>query len=222
MAPYSPPGVAGLHTPDGAGVWPVRRADGFRDINPVAPTHVLLIPKQRDGLTKLGAATAEHAAVLGHMMAVAAPAVAKQEGLDDFRVVTNCGESASQTVLYARTTHGALAVARARTRPRAPAPRALTLCLRAPGVRVRQSPPLACARRARLQLAARLRATIRETPDSQQLLPQAAMVAVCAWPCARHCPRIHSGCSRPRAPDDSRRVIVMESEELEAMRSSRQ
>ena len=51
---------------------------GFRDINPAAPTHVLLIPKQRDGLTKLGVATAEHAATLGHMMAVAAPAVAKQ------------------------------------------------------------------------------------------------------------------------------------------------
>ena len=42
----------------------------------------------------------EHAATLGHMMAVAAPAVAKAEGLDDFRVVTNCGESASQTVFH--------------------------------------------------------------------------------------------------------------------------
>ena len=73
---------------------------GFRDINPAAPTHVLLIPKQRDGLTKLGVATAEHAATLGHMMAVAAPAVAKQEGLEDFRVVTNCGESASQSVFH--------------------------------------------------------------------------------------------------------------------------
>ena len=73
---------------------------GFRDINPVAPTHVLLIPKKRDGLTRLNLATAEHAAVLGHMMAVAAPAVAKQEGLEDFRVVNNCGESASQTVFH--------------------------------------------------------------------------------------------------------------------------
>ena len=73
---------------------------GFRDINPAAPTHVLLIPKQRDGLTKLGVATAEHAATLGHMMAVAAPAVAKQEGLEDFRVVSNCGESASQSVFH--------------------------------------------------------------------------------------------------------------------------
>ena len=73
---------------------------GFRDINPAAPTHVLLIPKKRDGLTSLSAATPEHAATIGHMMAVAAPAVAKQEGLDDFRVVTNSGESASQTVFH--------------------------------------------------------------------------------------------------------------------------
>ena len=73
---------------------------GFRDINPVAPTHVLLIPKKRDGLTQLGVASAEHAATLGHMMAVAAPAVAKSEGLDDFRVVTNSGEGACQTVFH--------------------------------------------------------------------------------------------------------------------------
>ena len=49
----------------------------FRDINPVATTHVLIIPKRRDGLSGLGAATPEHAAVLGHLM-VAAAAIAKQ------------------------------------------------------------------------------------------------------------------------------------------------
>ena len=71
----------------------------FRDINPVAPTHILLIPKARDGLDRLGAATAEHTATLGHMM-VAAAKVAKQEGLDDFRLVSNCGESACQSVFH--------------------------------------------------------------------------------------------------------------------------
>ena len=49
----------------------------FRDISPVATTHVLIIPKRRDGLSGLGAATPEHAAVLGHLM-VAAAAIAKQ------------------------------------------------------------------------------------------------------------------------------------------------
>jgi histidine triad (HIT) family protein len=54
---------------------------------------------QRDGLTGLGAATPEHAATLGHLM-VAASAIAKQEGLDDFRLVTNNGESAGQSVFH--------------------------------------------------------------------------------------------------------------------------
>jgi len=71
----------------------------FRDINPVAPTHVLIIPKARDGLTGLGAATSEHAATLGHLM-VAAAKVAKQEGLDDFRLVSNNGVSACQSVFH--------------------------------------------------------------------------------------------------------------------------
>ena len=71
----------------------------FRDINPVAPTHILLIPKVRDGLSGLGAATEEHTAVLGRMM-VAAAAVAKQEGLEDFRLVSNNGVSACQSVFH--------------------------------------------------------------------------------------------------------------------------
>ena len=71
----------------------------FRDINPVAPTHILLIPKQRDGLIGLGAATAEHEAILGHLMVTAA-AIAKKEGLVDFRIVTNNGPGACQSVFH--------------------------------------------------------------------------------------------------------------------------
>jgi len=71
----------------------------FRDINPVAPAHILIIPKHRDGLTGLGAATAEHSAILGHLM-VAAAAIAKQEGLSEFRLVTNNGEGAGQSVFH--------------------------------------------------------------------------------------------------------------------------
>ena len=71
----------------------------FRDINPVAPTHILIIPKVRDGLSGLGAATDEHAETLGRLM-VAAAKVAKQEGLKDFRLVSNNGESACQSVFH--------------------------------------------------------------------------------------------------------------------------
>lgn len=71
----------------------------FRDIAPVAPVHILLIPKSRNGLTMLSAATKEHKGILGHLMAVA-PVIAKQEGLTDFRLVANSGQEACQTVFH--------------------------------------------------------------------------------------------------------------------------
>ena len=44
----------------------------FRDINPVAKTHFLVIPKNRDGLTGISKAEERHAALLGHLMVVVA------------------------------------------------------------------------------------------------------------------------------------------------------
>lgn len=55
-----------------------------RDINPVAPTHILIVPKRRDGLTQLRFATSEHAGVLGYMLQVAA-LLATSEELVGFR-----------------------------------------------------------------------------------------------------------------------------------------
>ena len=60
---------------------------------------MLLIPKVRQGLTELGKATKEHKGILGHLMTVA-PVIAKQEGLDDFRLVANSGSQALQTVFH--------------------------------------------------------------------------------------------------------------------------
>ena len=54
----------------------------FRDIAPVAPKHFLVIPKNRDGLTGISKAEDRHAALLGHLMVVAAK-VATQEGLSE-------------------------------------------------------------------------------------------------------------------------------------------
>ena len=71
----------------------------FKDINPVAPTHILLIPKRRDGLDRLSSASAEHTSTLGHLLVTAAK-VAEQQGLKDFRLVNNCGESAAQSVFH--------------------------------------------------------------------------------------------------------------------------
>lgn len=51
----------------------------FRDISPQAPTHFLVIPKRRDGLTRLAKATPAHKAILGHLMYVAAHVANKGE-----------------------------------------------------------------------------------------------------------------------------------------------
>ena len=69
----------------------------FRDINPQAPVHVLVIPKKP--IAKLSEADAAEQALLGHLLLVAAR-VAKQEGADDFRLVVNNGADAGQTVFH--------------------------------------------------------------------------------------------------------------------------
>ncbi len=68
----------------------------FRDIAPQAPTHILVIPKAH--IPSAAAITAENSAVVAHIFEVIAE-IARQEGLvDGFRVVSNCGEHAGQTV----------------------------------------------------------------------------------------------------------------------------
>ncbi|KAH9614251.1 hypothetical protein KSS87_004356 [Heliosperma pusillum] len=63
----------------------------FRDINPQAPIHILIIPKVKDGLSGLSKAEERHFEILGRLL-YTAKVVAKQEGLDDgYRIVINDG-----------------------------------------------------------------------------------------------------------------------------------
>ncbi|XP_031264840.1 14 kDa zinc-binding protein-like isoform X1 [Pistacia vera] len=72
----------------------------FRDVNPQAPVHVLVIPKFRDGLTMLGKAEERHTEILGYLL-YAAKIVAEKEGiLDGFRVVINNGPGGCQSVYH--------------------------------------------------------------------------------------------------------------------------
>ncbi|CAL9024663.1 unnamed protein product [Prunus brigantina] len=72
----------------------------FRDINPQAPTHILIIPKVRDGLTGLCKAEERHTEILGQLL-YTAKLIAKQEGLDDgFRIVINDGPNGCQSVYH--------------------------------------------------------------------------------------------------------------------------
>jgi len=68
----------------------------FRDINPQAPTHVVLVPRTHvHGLDETDGLTDRELAALVR----AAGKIAKQEGLDNgFRLISNCGDDACQSV----------------------------------------------------------------------------------------------------------------------------
>lgn len=68
----------------------------FRDIAPQAPTHILVIPKVH--IPSVAGVTAENSGVVAHIFEVI-PGIAEKEGLTNgYRVVSNCGADAGQTV----------------------------------------------------------------------------------------------------------------------------
>ena len=74
------------------------RCLAFHDVNPQAPTHVLLIPKKE--ISRLVDAQPEDAALLGHLM-ITANKIAQQLGVGDaFRLVVNNGADAGQSVFH--------------------------------------------------------------------------------------------------------------------------
>ena len=69
----------------------------FYDIDPQAPTHFLVIPKAH--IPSVSAVDEENQATVGHIFAVIAK-LAKELGLDSYRVVSNIGEQAGQSVFH--------------------------------------------------------------------------------------------------------------------------
>lgn len=70
----------------------------FNDLEPQAPVHILIIPKTH--ITSMADINEENSGVVAHIFEVAA-IIAKEKGLDDgFRVVSNCGDSAGQSVKH--------------------------------------------------------------------------------------------------------------------------
>ena len=68
----------------------------FKDISPLAPMHFLVIPKQH--FASAAEVTPENEAVVGHIYSVIAKLAKEQGFADGYRVVTNVGELAGQTV----------------------------------------------------------------------------------------------------------------------------
>ena len=70
----------------------------FRDINPQAPTHILVVPKEH--IASVAALDERSAALAAHCL-IAAAQIARQEGLTGgYRIVSNCGDDAGQTVQH--------------------------------------------------------------------------------------------------------------------------
>lgn len=69
----------------------------FRDIDPQAPVHVLVVPRAH--IARVSDATGEDEGMMGHLLFVAAE-VARQEGISEsgYRLVINCGEHGQQAV----------------------------------------------------------------------------------------------------------------------------
>ena len=74
-------------------------AIGFRDINPQAPTHVLIIPRKH--IATINEIAGEDQSIVGSLYS-AAREIAASEGLTDegYRAVMNCNEAAGQTVFH--------------------------------------------------------------------------------------------------------------------------
>jgi len=71
----------------------------FKDINPVAPVHVLLVPKNH--ITSVKEVNTDNVSIIGDIH-LAANEVAKKMGIYDrgFRLINNCGADAGQTVQH--------------------------------------------------------------------------------------------------------------------------
>lgn len=70
----------------------------FHDINPAAPVHFLMVPKEH--ITSLEHAHAKHEMLLGRMLLLA-PQLAKEQGLNDgFKTVINTGKAGGQVVMH--------------------------------------------------------------------------------------------------------------------------
>ena len=69
----------------------------FRDIEPQAPTHILIIPRKK--IISLKELNKNDSELMGHLMIVTAK-IARQEGLETWRTIINTGTDAGQTVFH--------------------------------------------------------------------------------------------------------------------------
>ena len=69
----------------------------FKDINPVAPVHTIIVPKEH--ICCANGVNAENSKYVAHIFEKI-PEIAKGEGISSYRVINNCGKDAGQTVMH--------------------------------------------------------------------------------------------------------------------------
>ena len=69
----------------------------FKDINPVAPVHIVVVPKLH--IENVNGITEENSKYVSHIFEKI-PEIAKPQGIDSYRVINNCGEDAGQSVMH--------------------------------------------------------------------------------------------------------------------------
>ena len=70
----------------------------FRDIHPMAPVHILIVPKTH--IANVDGVNADNSAVVAHIFETI-PAIAKEAGITNgYRVITNCGPDGCQSVMH--------------------------------------------------------------------------------------------------------------------------
>lgn len=69
----------------------------FKDINPVAPVHIIVVPKVH--IESVNDITADNSKYVSDIFEKI-PEIAKSQGIDSYRIINNCGEDAGQTVKH--------------------------------------------------------------------------------------------------------------------------
>lgn len=69
----------------------------FKDINPVAPVHIIVVPKVH--IESTNDVNSQNSDVISALFEKI-PEIAKSQGIDSYRIINNCGDDAGQTVKH--------------------------------------------------------------------------------------------------------------------------
>jgi histidine triad (HIT) family protein len=69
----------------------------FKDLNPQAPVHILAVPKVH--IESANGINEENSEYVAHIFEKL-PLIAKEQGIDSYRIINNCGPAAGQTVMH--------------------------------------------------------------------------------------------------------------------------